>query len=71
MKLKVITTEGQKVDYLLMSAGSDGMWNTPDDVMSRDLLKPEQPGSGDAQPADDVSTRAYPAKRRQVRPSNE
>jgi hypothetical protein len=35
MKLKVIVTEGQKVEYVLMSAGEDREWNTDDDFTSR------------------------------------
>jgi hypothetical protein len=35
MKLKVVVTEKQKIDYLLMSAGEDRKWNTEDDFTSQ------------------------------------
>jgi hypothetical protein len=34
MKLKVVVTE-KKADYILMSAGADRKWNTPDDFTSQ------------------------------------
>jgi hypothetical protein len=35
MELKVIVTEGQEVEYVLMSAGEDREWGTDDDFTSR------------------------------------
>jgi hypothetical protein len=63
MKLKVVATDAQQIDYVLMSAGEDREWNTPDDFTSlkyaerwRDQRKAraeaaEQQGGGYSPPA--------------------
>jgi hypothetical protein len=39
MKLKVVVTEGQETDYVLMSAGEDQTWDTKDDITSESYIE--------------------------------